>query len=171
MKEIFKDVKGYEGLYKVSNLGRVGSMHKRKRIPFTVRIMTLQLHPSGYYVVGLKRDGKRKTTKVHRLVAEAFIPNPDNKPQVNHKDAVKLNNTVENLEWVTPRENIRHAFRLGRMPSRMGEHGNKAVFTNEQVRNIRKMAKAIMYKDIGAIYRVDPATISRLVRKVTYKNA
>lgn len=108
MEEIWKDVKGYEGLYKVSNFGRVKSLkYGRERI--------LKTGKHGYYLtVSLYFDNKLKTAKVHRLVAMAFIENPDNKPQVNHLDEDKTNNNVNNLEWVTAKENINYGTAIQR---------------------------------------------------------
>lgn len=103
MNEIWKDVKGYEGLYKISNNGRVFSFHHNKN----GRELTYSLSNSGYYLVGLY-DGKQKRVYIHRLVAEHFIPNPNNLPQVNHKDENKLNNEAVNLEWVTRKQNINY---------------------------------------------------------------
>ena len=107
MDEIWKDIKGYEGLYQVSNLGRVRSLgsdnwHKG-------RILKPHLDGRGHYLeVGLHKDHKSKTTNIHRLVAEAFIPNPNNLPQVNHKDECKTNNMVDNLEWCDAHYNINY---------------------------------------------------------------
>lgn len=92
--EVWKDVVGYEGLYKVSNKGRVVSMTTGKQ-------MRLSVHPKGYIMCGLTKNKKQMMHRVHRLVAMAFIPNPNNYPQVNHKDEIKGNNCVENLEWCT----------------------------------------------------------------------
>lgn len=108
--EIWKDVKGFEGSYEVSNYGRVRS---KKRVAsdgklLYPRIMFGALN-DGYHVVNLQGT----TFRVHRLVAEAFIPNPDNKPYVNHKDADRLNNFVDNLEWCTQLENVQHAIEKG----------------------------------------------------------
>lgn len=100
MEEIWKDIEGYEGLYQVSNMGRVKSV--RRNILLKSRIAR------GYERVNLSKNGKYLTKKVHRLVANAFIPNPDNLPQVNHKDENKTNNCVDNLEWCDSKYNINY---------------------------------------------------------------
>jgi hypothetical protein len=103
-QEVWKDIKGYEGIYQVSNLGRVKGLRKRNNA-YNVYykkefIMKLQKNHKGYLKVQLNNDLiKRKMFFVHRLVAEAFIPNPNNLPQINHKDENKENNVVDNLEW------------------------------------------------------------------------
>lgn len=108
MKEIWKDVKGYEELYQVSNLGRV------KRVE-TDRILKVRVKRHGYLGVVLYNNSEPKHYIIHRLVAEAFIPNHENKPQVNHIDEDKTNNTVANLEWVTAKENANHGTRNSTM--------------------------------------------------------
>lgn len=112
MEEIWKDIEGYEGLYQVSNLGRVKSLNYRR----TGKEVILSLHTDkdGYKQISLHKNGKINTYQVHRLVAEAFIPNPDNLPQVNHKIddfEHKSDNRVENLEWCTAEYNTNYGNR------------------------------------------------------------
>lgn len=112
--EIWKDVKGYENLYQVSNKGRVKTLYKPDQGCSTLdennikKIGDVTKH-KGYCLVQLYKDGKKKMARVHRLVAEAFIPNPMNYPQVNHIDGNKTNNCVENLEWCSGKHNMEHA--------------------------------------------------------------
>lgn len=115
--EVWKDIEGYEGLYQISNLGRVKSMPKTRRNRFSsYRSKEAILKPrtqSGYDVAALYKDGVRENIKVHRLVAVAFIGRDHSKPWINHKNGIKTDNRVENLEWCTPQGNSRHAFDTG----------------------------------------------------------
>jgi hypothetical protein len=115
MEQVIKPVRGYEGYYEVDNFGKVYSVDRDIKIVhggnerethFQGKEMRQHIHPNGYMIVGLTRNGKTKMMRVHRIVAEAFIPNPDNLPYVNHKDENKTNNIPDNLEWCTPRYNI-----------------------------------------------------------------
>lgn len=108
-KEIWKDIKGYEGLYQVSNLGRIKSLNYRHT--GKEKILIVSNHNSGYKQLQLNKYGKGKMYRVHRLVAEAFIPNPLNLPQVNHKNEMKDDNRVENLEWCNSTYNINYGTR------------------------------------------------------------
>lgn len=107
MAEEWRDVVGYEGIYQVSSLGRV--MRTSCRGVAKQRILCTIYH-SRYMVVTLYKNGKGKQMLVHRLVAQAFIPNPDKLSQVNHKNGNRKDNRVENLEWVTAEENIMHSY-------------------------------------------------------------
>lgn len=109
MKEIWKDIEGYEGLYQVSNLGRVKRLKGKYRK--SERILKQGINKQGYLLVCLCKDNTHKMGRVHRLVAQAFIPNSENKPQVNHIDEDKTNNNVDNIEWMTAKENNNHGSR------------------------------------------------------------
>lgn len=113
-KEYWKPVVGYEELYQVSNWGRVKSLPRNGTVKYA-RILKPGTNRYGYLYVNLCKDGKVKTFTVHRLVAEAFLPNPDNLPCINHKDECKTNNNVDNLEWCTYEYNINYGTRTERM--------------------------------------------------------
>lgn len=163
MNEIWKPVVGYEG-YEVSNLGRVRSFkHGRERI------MKLTSNGRGYMQLELCRNGEIKHHTVHRLVAQAFIPNPENKRDVNHIDGNKLNNHIENLEWATPHENNLHAYKTGLTPH--GEDTYNAAFTNEQVEFIRSNPGNLTGKQLAEMFGVGQTAISSIQRGKTYKNA
>lgn len=117
MKEIWKDVVGYEGLYQVSNLGRVKTLPKRGHKSC---IMKPSLKKDGYIRIHLSKNAISKTLYVHRIVAEAFLPRCNNKYEVNHINGIKTDNSVDNLEWVTRSRNQLHAIEMGlRSPSPM----------------------------------------------------
>ena len=115
--EIWKDVKDYEGHYQVSDKGRV------KSVKFGKEIFLKQGSCRGYLRVGLSKNGEIKRYTVHRLVAQAFIPNPNNLPEVNHKDEIKTNNNIENLEWCDHKYNIN----FGNRTQRSAEKQSKPV--------------------------------------------
>ena len=106
MEEIWKNIKGYNGLYQISNLGNIYSL-------YTNKILKPFINEKGYLRIDLKGNGKRKIFKVHRLVAEHFINNPNNYKEVNHINGVKTDNRVENLEWCTRSHNMKEAVRMG----------------------------------------------------------
>lgn len=112
MQEVWKDIAGYEGLYQVSNFGRVKSTPRART---KGGLLKPQHDRKGYIVFGLCKNGRNRMLKAHRLVAEAFIPNPGNLPEVNHKDEDKANNCADNLEWCTTPYNINYGTRTARM--------------------------------------------------------
>lgn len=119
MKEIWKDIKGYEGLYQVSNFGRIKSLPKKRNSKFTEKEIILKLfeNTSGYIQTNLWKNKKGKNFLVHKLVAEAFISNNYNFPYINHKDENKQNNRVDNLEWCTAKYNSNYGTRNSRLSS------------------------------------------------------
>jgi len=119
MKEEWKPIKRYETLYEISSFGRVKSKDRFTRNGTSGgyirkgKILKLGSNPAGYAIIGLHKNNKQKFFPVHRLVAQAFIPNPENKPQINHIDGNKRNNNICNLEWATRSENMKHAVKTG----------------------------------------------------------
>lgn len=135
-KEIWKDIQDYEGRYQVSNLGRVKSIERLDSIGRHVseKILKPTLEEWGYYCVILYKESKKRYYQIHRLVAQAFIPNHQNKPQVNHIDGNKINNHVENLEWVTGSENVQHAYNNNLHKIPFGEKNPNATLNWENVK-------------------------------------
>jgi len=182
--EIFVPIKGYEGLYEISNDGRVKSLERksicRSRMgrSFTrtikEKILAFTVMPKGYITVHLSKTQKIREQKtnnilVHRLVAIHFIPNPENKPQVNHKDGIKANNCDWNLEWNTALENSIHSVETG-LFCQTGENSSNAKLTKKQVLEIRK--ECVIngnYLEFAKQYNVTISTIGRIVRKQSWK--
>jgi hypothetical protein len=134
MNEIYKDIKGYEGWYQISNLGNVKRIMPGVRT-YVGRIMKSSIDANGYYSVQLFR-GKPDTREIHRLVGQAFIPNSENKAEINHINGVKTDNQIKNLEWVTRPQNMQHAFKTG-LKTNEGEHNPKAKLSEANVLDIR----------------------------------
>lgn len=127
MNELWKPIEGT--YYTVSNFGRVKSLPRNTAHE---RILKQRLNRDGYYYVNLSINGKTKTYKPHRLVAQMFIPNPNNLPQVNHKDGDKTNNNIDNLEWCDASYNQKHAVKLGLThPWMKGVKGKNCMFSKK----------------------------------------
>jgi hypothetical protein len=168
--EVWKDIVGFEGLYMVSNLGRVKSLSRiafqtdRKRI-LKEKILQSRPNGNGYCHVELKKEGISKTIKVHRLVATAFLPNHENKRTVNHIDSNRSNNELNNLEWCTDTENVNHALIKGRLvaPRNYGEKNGQSKLTVEQVLEIRKSNDTLSI--LSSMFGVAISTISSIKNK------
>lgn len=141
--EEWKDILGYEGLYQISSFGRVKSLEREWIAGFNIKvkgqekIRKISFGTKGYSQIQLFKNGKHKTCRVHRLVAEAFIPNPDNKSQVNHINGIKTDNIVENLEWCTNEYNMNHAWKNGLHKIRIGDKSPNNKLTSNQVIEMR----------------------------------
>lgn len=180
MSEKWKDIEEYEGIYQVSNLGKVRS--KDRLVNRIVRgafseymkrgsIMTPNKIGSNYLRVELSKDSKRKKYYIHRLVAQAFIPNPNNLPCVNHKDGNKLNNNVDNLEWCTYKDNNVHAKDTG-LNKVQGESCHLSKLKENEVLDIcDKLDNSDMnYRQIASIYSVTPENIMSIDKGKTWKS-
>lgn len=148
MKEIWKDVEGYEGLYQVSDLGRIKSLGNNKLRK--ERILKQQKNTKKYYKVTLSKNATNKQMLISRLVAMAFIPNPENKRTVNHKKGIITDNRASQLEWMTYSENHIHAFRV------LGRKWNSIVIEKINESKIR-VVKTDQY---GHILKIYPSTQS-----------
>lgn len=155
-EEIWKDVVGFENYYEVSNYGRVKrkkgfTYYKDGRIAeFSETILKPGKNRKGYYIIYLSVNSKKYTKSIHRLVALAFIDNPNNLPQVNHINCNKLDNKVENLEWMSNLENLRHAFKNNIFKERDLKNSNTGlkvinIKTGEIFNNIRIASETIPY--------------------------
>lgn len=154
MKEIWKDIEGYEGLYQVSNFGRVRRFYKNGK----VRILKPLSNKKGYLRVNLRKDNLLKTLSIHRLVAQAFLPNPNNLSQVNHKDEDKTNNNVSNLEWCDAKYNLNY-----------GSRNEKASI---KLKNHQKLSKVVIQidKNTNVVINIFPS-IREAERQTGFSNA
>lgn len=175
--EIWKDVPGYEGLYKVSNLGNVMSFHTDGLFGKnnTGRLMVQRTDKCGYKYVYVAKGGKKKRESVHRLVAKAFIPNPDNLPQVNHMDEIRDHNTADNLEWCTVLYNQRYGHRRERTSiSSTGERNARAILTEKDVMEIRRTYipgdKEFCKRKLAEKYGVKMVTIGKIIGGKLWKH-
>lgn len=170
MEEAWKDIEGHEGIYVVSSFGSVRScprnILRRNGYPQTVRGRRLKqdLNKSGYKVVMLGIGTARTSYLVHRLVAKAFVPNPYNKPTVNHIDGNKLNNHYRNFEWATRQEQTTHAVNLGLMNNR-GENSGKTTLTWLQVGIIRECVETgYLQKNVAKYFNIHHTTVQAIIK-------
>lgn len=171
----WKEIKGYEGFYLISDTGVVKSLDRITQSgvgPYVKkgRIMKTFI-TKGYERVALTKDKKSKKFMVHRLVAETFIPNLESKKEVNHKDANKLNNSVDNLEWVTKLENMRHAENNKLIKRNKGSQHYNSKLTEDLVREMRiKFKNGSTPYQMAKEYGVNDKTIRQACLDITWKH-
>jgi len=172
--EVWKDIKGYEGFYQVSNLGQVkrlktkvkGKLNSIRTLPERINKPRMQ---NGYLSVALQ-NMNRINIKLHRLVALHFIPNPENKPEINHIDGNKKNNRVDNLEWCTRKENMIHASKNGLVSKIKGEQSKNSKLTRKQVIDIKYNTEFLNNKQIALIYGVTHDCIWKIKAGINWKH-
>ena len=160
--EIWKRLPMYVGI-EVSSVGRIRKAANRRR---RERILTdFPKDRDGYCRCSVQRlDGTWTSQPVHRLVATAFIPNPENKPAVNHKDGDRQNNRVENLEWVTPKENVYHSF-IGGKRKFVKDVPKKTVLTDFQINEIDKLRTLYTVNQIAKLFNIEYQTLKNIIHK------
>ncbi len=162
MMEEWRDIKGYEGSYQISNLGRIKTFKVRANF-YPDGVISKGYMAGEYMVASITKNKKRRGLCIHKLIAHAFIPNPLNRNEVNHIDGNKLNNAIENLEWCTHSENVIHAFKTGLMVGhiRRGEKSNNHKLSSIDVSIIKSAREeGFTQKQIATYFKISQANVS-----------
>lgn len=183
MKEIFKDIPGYEGFYQVSDKGSVKALERTYKQfngltgnynyrVYPEKLMFIEEDKDGYLKTRLSKDGSQKKFFIHRLVALTFIPNNQDKPEVNHIDGNKKNNTLANLEWVTTSENQRHAIANKLYETAKGESSGTSKLKESEVREIHKLWSTgeVTQEYLSKKFGIAGSAISRIVNGVRWRH-
>lgn len=176
--EIWKDISGFEGRYQVSNLGNIKSLYRVKerrgygKIVIPEKVLNPHVDKVGYKRLYLYGDGFKIRDMVHRFVAKAFLPNLENKPEVNHKNGIKTDNRVENLEWVTVSENRIHAFANKLQVPLKGSELPQAILKENDVLEIRACwgKREMSKKEIAKKYNVSLGCIRNVVERKNWRH-
>ena len=174
--EIWKDIPGYEGLYQASTLGNIRSLDKivpKWNKPYKRKvkgkILKKNLINGGYLAISLHKNKEQKSYKISRLIAKTFIPNPNNKPEVNHINSIRTDDRVSNLEWCTRSENMLHSYKYGNN-TQVGSNNASSKLTDEKVIKMRSMYKTKKYKqkELAKIFNVSKITAHNVLRHKTW---
>lgn len=177
MEEEWRDIRGFEGYYQVSNLGRVRSLNRTitcslgKSFKKKGKVLSMnKFSSSGYRICMLTKGKIRENKFFHRLVCQAFLPNPENKPFVNHIDNDKLNNNITNLEWSTPMENTTHAKNIGVIKNGLDHYCSK--LSTSDVKDIYYLAikGELSQKEIARLYGISQSGVSNIKNNKIWKS-
>lgn len=173
--EIWRDIKGYEGYYKVSNTGKVKSVDRiinngKSDYVYPGKILKNKIAKTGYCHIGLSKNMNKRSLSIHRLVAESFLDNPLNLPCVNHINGIKTDNVLTNLEWVTHRQNTIHAVKMGLKVGVKGEKNHYSKLKKEDIIQIRKLEGKLSQRKIAGLFNVTFQQISRIINRENWKH-
>jgi len=169
MREEWKDIEGYEGLYQVSNSGQIKSLQINKILK---PVLANKKAKISYYRISLCKNAKSKAYLIHRLVANAFIPNPENKPCVNHLDCITSNNKRSNLEWVNHSENVIHSIKMGRIKPLLGINNGQSKLLDKDVIEIRRLyiPRKMSRQKLADKFNVSQSTIMAITQNKGWKH-
>lgn len=178
MNELWKDIPNYEGLYQASNMGNIRSLDKivpkwNKPYKRKIKGRVLKKHKAngGYNVVALHKNKNQKTYKVSRLIGITWKDNPDNKPEINHKNSIRTDDRAENIEWCTRSENVKHSYDKGNA-NQKGEKNAYSKLTKKKVLSIRDKYDSGKYSQIelSDMFNISKTTIHNVVKRKTWNH-